>query len=76
MVAYSSKRVKHYLQIICLTPEIVSSIVSGMARKISRKQKSAWSRKGGKIGGRRRAAALTPERRREIAILAAKARWG
>jgi hypothetical protein len=30
---------------------------------------------GGKIGGKKRAAALTPTRRREIAKSAAKARW-
>jgi len=31
--------------------------------------------KGGKIGGARRAAALSPEKRREIAKKAAKSRW-
>ena len=31
--------------------------------------------KGGKIGGAKRAAALSPERRREIAKAAASARW-
>jgi len=31
--------------------------------------------KGGKAGGRARAAKLTPERRREIASAAIKARW-
>ncbi len=33
-------------------------------------------RQGGLIGGKRRAAKLTPERRREIAQKAAAARWG
>jgi hypothetical protein len=32
-------------------------------------------RRGAAIGGRKRATELTPERRREIAIYAAKARW-
>jgi hypothetical protein len=32
-------------------------------------------RRGGKIGGAKRAASLTPERRREIALKAARARW-
>jgi hypothetical protein len=32
--------------------------------------------KGGKIGGKRRAATLSPERRAEIAKKAAKKRWG
>ena len=31
--------------------------------------------KGGKIGGKRRAELLSPERRREIGKLAAAARW-
>lgn len=32
-------------------------------------------RKGGKIGGKKRAASMTPERRSEIALKAARARW-
>lgn len=36
----------------------------------------ALGRRGGKKGGKARADALTPERRREIAQAAAKARWG
>ena len=36
----------------------------------------ALGRKGGAKGGPARAAALTPERRREIAQKAAAARWG
>jgi hypothetical protein len=32
-------------------------------------------RKGGKVGGKARATNLTPERRREIALRAARARW-
>jgi hypothetical protein len=32
-------------------------------------------RKGGRIGGKRRLETLTPERRQEIALKAAKARW-
>lgn len=35
----------------------------------------ALGRKGGLVGGRRRAATLSPERRAEIAKAAAKARW-
>ena len=33
-------------------------------------------KKGGKIGGKARAAALTPAQRKEIARKAAAARWG
>jgi len=32
-------------------------------------------RKGGRIGGKNRAASMTPERRREIALKAARSRW-
>lgn len=32
-------------------------------------------RKGGKIGGKKRAAGMTPERRSEIALKAARSRW-
>ena len=37
---------------------------------------SALGRKGGKVGGKARANALTKERRSEIAKSAAKKRWG
>jgi hypothetical protein len=36
---------------------------------------AALGRKGGKIGGRKRADSLTKARRREIALKAARARW-
>lgn len=36
---------------------------------------AALGRKGGKIGGKKRAASLTPEKRREIALKAARKRW-
>jgi hypothetical protein len=32
-------------------------------------------RRGGRIGGNKRAASMTPERRREIALKAARTRW-
>ena len=37
---------------------------------------AAMGRKGGKIGGKRRLTTMTPEQRREVALKAAKARWG
>ena len=43
-------------------------------RDISRVM-AAMGRKGGKIGGKRRLATMTPEQRREIALKAAKTRW-
>jgi hypothetical protein len=36
---------------------------------------SEMGKKGGKIGGKRRLETMTPERRRELAYNAAKARW-
>lgn len=36
---------------------------------------SAMGRRGGKIGGKKRAESLTPEKRQEIALKAARARW-
>jgi hypothetical protein len=42
---------------------------------LSRKKFKAWGRAGGKKGAPARQAALSPERRKEIASIAAKARW-
>src|SRR5713101_566901 len=36
---------------------------------------SEMGKRGGKIGGRHRADSMTPERRREIALKAARSRW-
>ena len=36
----------------------------------------ALGRKGGKVGGKARAASLTADERRSIAVKAARARWG
>ena len=36
---------------------------------------AAMGRKGGKIGGKRRLKTMTPERRTEVAKLAAETRW-
>lgn len=41
-----------------------------------RRRLRATGRLGGLIGGPARAILLTPERRREIALLGAEARWG
>ena len=51
------------------TGEITESDVAGDRRVLAR-------RAGGVKGGPARAKALTPERRKEIARAAAKARWG
>jgi hypothetical protein len=36
---------------------------------------SAMGRKGGAVGGKRRLLTMTPEKRKEVAVKAAKARW-
>ncbi len=36
---------------------------------------AAMGRKGGKVGGKKRAESMTPERRSEIALKAARSRW-
>jgi len=38
-------------------------------------QRRKWGSKGGRIGGNRRALALSPERRAEIARMGAATRW-
>lgn len=52
------------------TPKETESHQSEISRIMSE-----MGRKGGKIGGKRKLATLTPERRREIALKAARARW-
>ncbi len=37
---------------------------------------AAMGRKGGKIGGKRRLTTMTSEQRKEVALKAARARWG
>lgn len=46
------------------------------AGKVDPNPASEFARKGGLKGGRARADSLTPQRRREIALNAAKKRWG
>ena len=50
----------------------VMRIATGEVEETSAK---AGQSKGGKIGGKKRAEALTPARRREIAQAAARKRW-
>ena len=59
-----------------------SSIYATMPKKTQKRKETRRQRYkrigalGGLVGGAARAASLTPERRREIAQAAAKARWG
>lgn len=48
-------------------PKIDRSVVSEVMRQMGIK--------GGKIGGKRRLQTMTPERRSEVALKAARARW-
>lgn len=52
---------------------LVMRIATGQLEEEVPKTKRA---KSGKVGGQARAKALSPQRRREIAKKAAKARWG
>jgi hypothetical protein len=54
----------------------VMRIATGEAEEEQPETGKEYARKGGLKGGKARAAALTPQRRREIALNAAKRRWG
>jgi hypothetical protein len=64
-----------------MAARVIGKIVekdAGLRQKTRRKNPAAVAlgRRGGLKGGKARAEALTPEKRSEIASLAAKARWG
>jgi hypothetical protein len=54
----------------------VMRIATGEEEDTKQEPGTAYARKGGLKGGPSRAKALSPERRQEIARLAAKGRWG
>jgi len=64
-------------QLAKLTVEMSTGEVG--ERKVTRDEISRvmaeMGRRGGKIGGKRKLETLTPERRQEIALNAARARW-
>ncbi len=53
----------------------VAKIATGEIEDTISKPRQPRKAIGGRIGGHRRAASLTPERRSEIALAAAQARW-
>lgn len=55
--------------------QLAKFIVDLATGEASEVEKPAAQVQGGKIGGKRRAATLTPEQRSEIARAAAAARW-
>lgn len=83
-VTVSKKRAKRQLDVVQNTFRVVMESVAEKPAKaestdvtedeISRVMRALGS-KGGKIGGKKRAESMTPERRREIALKAARSRW-
>lgn len=55
---------------------MVGRIATGEIEEQAGNTGKEYAQRGGLKGGRRRAESLTPDRRREIAQLAAKKRWG
>lgn len=55
--------------------QLAHMIVGIASGEVEEEDKAKGQVKGGKIGGKSRAANLTPEQRSEIARVAAQARW-
>lgn len=55
--------------------QLAHMIVGVATGELEKEEKAKGQVKGGKIGGKSRAANLTPEQRSEIARVAAQARW-
>ena len=53
----------------------IAKIATGEVEDVGRDPAKELHRKGGLKGGRARASALSPEKRREVAMKAAAARW-
>lgn len=65
---------------LAVSPDSPSSVLAKLDAvrdpEIQKRVMASMGRKGGRIGGRVRAEKLSPERRREIAMQAARKRWG
>ena len=57
------------------TNQLAKLIVDLATGEMSEAEKAAGQVKGGRLGGKNRAAALSPEQRSEIARVAAEVRW-
>ena len=57
------------------TNQLAKLIVDLATGETSEAEKAAGQVKGGRLGGKNRAAALSPEQRSEIARVAAEVRW-
>lgn len=55
--------------------KLIGDIATGQVRDVADDGKDAAAAKKGRAGGRSRAAALSPERRTDIARKASRARW-
>jgi hypothetical protein len=58
-----------------LADQVEAEIVTGDFETQYRARMSRLGKKGGKVGGARRMVTMTPERRSEVALKAARARW-
>lgn len=67
-------KLAHYLGAFSTGEQFVVNSEPPSQSEVSRVM-AALGRKGGKIGGRRRADILSPKKRKEIASQAARARW-
>jgi hypothetical protein len=57
---------------ISTSKETTATVSAAMISRVM----AEMGRRGGRIGGKRRLVTLTDKRRRDIAVAAAKARWG
>jgi hypothetical protein len=66
----------HYLGVLSTEADLrpSSDLVPPSASEVSRVM-AALGRKGGKIGGKKRAESMTSQKRKQIATKAARARW-
>lgn len=70
------KRPRDFSQAAKFVVDVATGIVDRDVTPPPESPATEFARKGGLKGGNARAAALTPEQRREIALNAAKKRWG
>jgi hypothetical protein len=75
MAAKRRKRPRDPIQLAKLIGDIATKQTPDAEEDSKSRDAVEFGREGGKVGGKARAASLTPEKRSEIARLAAQARW-
>jgi hypothetical protein len=75
MVARRRKRPRDPLALAKMIGDIATGQAADVEEDSKNKDAVEFGREGGRIGGKSRAVALTPEQRSEIARIAARARW-